>query len=49
MSFGIIKPKRLAMIQERVHWHDHRKAFTLLQGVTLCGNVEEWVGTSPWD
>ena len=48
MSFGITKPKRLAMIQELVHWNDHRKAFTLLQGVTLFGNFEEWAGTSPW-
>ena len=42
MSFGITEPKRLAMIQELAHWHDHRNAFTLLQGVTLCGNFEDW-------
>ena len=48
MSFGITKPKYLAMIKELEHWHDHRKVFTLLQGVTLCGNFEDWAGNSPW-
>ena len=47
MSFGITNTARLAMIQEFVHWHDYRKAFTLLQGITLCGNFEDWSGTSP--
>ena len=48
MRFGITKPKRLAMIQELVHWHDYRKTNTLLQGIILCSNFEDWVGTSPW-
>ena len=42
MNFGITKPKHLAMIQELVHWHDHRKEFTLLQGVTLCDNFKDY-------
>ena len=38
MAFHITEPKRLFMIQEFVHWRDSRRAFTLLQSVTLCDN-----------
>ena len=29
-------------------WHVHRKSFTLLEGVTLLGNLEHAASVSPW-
>ena len=36
------------MVTELTNWPKKRKGFTLLQGVTLCGNFEFWASTSPW-
>ena len=36
------------MITEFSNWHTKWKSFTLLQGVTFCGNLEFWASTRPW-
>ena len=48
MSVGITDARRQAMVTELTNWPKKRKGFTLLQGVTLCGNFEFWASTSPW-
>ena len=48
MSIALTDDKRLAMVAELSHWHKKRRGFTLMQGVTLCGNLEFWANTSPW-
>ena len=47
MSVIITEKKRLDMITEFSNWHTKWKSFTLLQGVTLCGNLEFWTSTRP--
>ena len=41
MTINVTESKRLAMIQELTHWHDQRRSFMLLQGITLYGNLED--------
>jgi len=48
MTIGLTDKKRLTMIDELTHWHNKRRSFTLLQGVTLCGVLEFWANISPW-
>ena len=48
MSIALTNDKRLAMVAELSYWHKQRRGFTLMQGVTLCGNLEFWANTSPW-
>ena len=48
MTIGLAEQKRLTMIDELTHWHQGRRSFTLLQGVTLCGSLEYWSNTSRW-
>ena len=48
MTIGLAETRRVTMLNELSHWHKHRKSFTLLQGVTLCGTLEFWANTSPW-
>ena len=48
MSLSLTDKKRKAMIDELTNWHNKRKSFTLLQGVTLCGSIEFWANISPW-
>ena len=38
MSVGITDVRRHTMVTELTNWPKKRKCFTLLQGVTLCGN-----------
>ena len=48
MSVGITDVQRQAMVAELTNLSKKFKGFTLLQGVTLCGNFEFWASTSPW-
>ena len=48
MSVDITDVRRQEMVTELTNWPKKRKGFTLLQGVTLCGNFEFWASTSPW-
>ena len=34
------------MVKELVRWHDNRNTFMLLQGVTLCGNFEDYAAVT---
>ena len=47
MCLSLTDKKRLTMLDELSHWHNKRKSFTLLQGVTLCGSIEFWANISP--
>ena len=46
MSICLTEKKRLSMLDELSLWH--KKSFTLLQGVILCGSLEFWANTSSW-
>ena len=48
MSLSLTEQKRKTMLDELSNWHEKRKSFTLLQGVTLCGTLKFWANTSPW-
>ena len=50
MSISVLLPeaKRVRILDVLTSkWHEHRKSFTFLEGVTLLGNLEHAVSVAP--